>query len=201
MIKAVLFDFGGVLLRTENQSARQHWEARLGLAPHGLSQIVFDSDAARRATAGQASVADVWEHVARTLNLDPAQLAEIQTDFWSGDRLDAELVALIKSLRPRYQTAILSNAWPDGRALFTRLFGQTDTFEAFIISSEEGVAKPDARIYALAAARLGVPPDEAVFVDDFLPNIAGARAAGMPAIHYTPGLNVRAALQAAGVEV
>ncbi len=200
MITAVLFDFGGVLLRTEDQSGRQRWETRLGLEPHGLSRLVFNSDAARRATAGDATVADVWDHVARTLNLEPAVLAELQKDFWSGDKLDAELVALITSLRPRYQTAILSNAWPDGRALFTELFSASQTFDTFIISSEERIAKPDARLYALAAARLGVPPSEAVFVDDFLHNVEGARAAGMAAIHYTPGLDVRAALQAAGVD-
>ncbi len=200
MIKAVLFDFGGVLLRTEDQGPRQRLEARLGLAPHGLSKLVFDSDTARRATAGQATVADVWAHVGRTLQLEPAALAELQKDFWSGDRLDAKLVALIQSLRPRYQTAILSNAWPDGRALFTELFSAGHVFDAFIISSEERLAKPDARLYALAVARLGVQPAEAVFVDDFLHNVEGARAAGWQAIHYTPGLDVRAALSAVGVE-
>jgi epoxide hydrolase-like predicted phosphatase len=201
MIQAVVFDFGGVLLRTEDQSARQRWEARLGLAPRGLSLIVFDSDAARRATAGQATVADVWDHVARTLQLEPGVLAELQKDFWSGDKLDADLVALIQSLRPRYKTAILSNAWPDGRALFTELFSASGTFDEFIISSEEGVAKPDARLYQLAAERLGVPPAAIVFVDDFLHNVEGARAAGLQAIHYTPGLDVRAALRDLGLAV
>lgn len=201
MITAVLFDFGGVLLRTEDPAGRQRWETRLGLAPHGLSRLVFDSDTARRATAGQATVAEVWDHVATTLQLEPGVLAELQKDFWSGDRLDTELVALIRSLRPRYKTAILSNAWPDGRALFTELFSAADTFDTFIISSEEGLAKPDARLYQLAVERLGVAPAEAVFVDDFLHNVEGARAAGLHAIHYTPGLDVRAALQAVGVEV
>ena len=134
MIKAVVFDFGGVLLRTEDQGGRERWEARLGLPPRGLSKLVFDSDAARRATAGDAGVDAVWGHVATTLQLEPAVLAELQKDFWSGDRLDAALVTLIKSLRPRYKTAILSNAWPDGRGLFTQLFGASDTFDLFIIS-------------------------------------------------------------------
>lgn len=201
MIKAVVFDFGGVLLRTEDQGGRERWEARLGLPPRGLSKLVFDSDAARRATAGDAGVDAVWGHVATTLQLEPAVLAELQKDFWSGDRLDDALVTLIKGLRPRYKTAILSNAWPDGRGLFTQLFGASDTFDLFIISSEERLAKPDARLYQLAAERLGVQPSEVVFVDDFLHNVDGARAAAMQAIHYTPGLDVAAALRAVGVAV
>ncbi|MCC7361896.1 MAG: HAD family phosphatase [Anaerolineales bacterium] len=201
MIKAVVFDFGGVLLRTADQSGRERWEARLGLPPRGLSKLVFDSEAARRATAGAAGTDEVWGHVAATLHLEPDALAELQRDFWSGDKVDTQLVALIRSLRPRYQTAILSNAWPDGRALFTKLFGASDTFDLFIISSEEHLAKPEARLYHLAAERLGVQSSEVVFVDDFAHNVEGARAAGMQAIHYTPGLDVKASLKAAGVEV
>jgi HAD superfamily hydrolase (TIGR01509 family) len=70
-----------------------------------------------------------------------------------------------------------------------------------LISAEVGLAKPDPRIYRLAAERLGVRPDEAVFVDDFAANVEGARAVGMRAIHFRPELDLRAALRQAGVEV
>ena len=45
--------------------------------------------------------------------------------------------------------------------------------------------KPDTRIYQLAAERLGVAPEEALFVDDYLPNVEGACDAGMHALHHT----------------
>src|SRR5260221_9617492 len=111
MIKAIVFDFGGVLVRTADPAGRRQWEARLGLGPGALDQLVFNSDVALRATLGEATEGAVWEHVATTLKLAADQLAAFQTDFWAGDRLDSDLVALLASLRPRYQTAILSNYW------------------------------------------------------------------------------------------
>ena len=44
MIRGVIFDVGGVLLRTHDQSSRRKWETRMGLKPGELAQLVFDSD-------------------------------------------------------------------------------------------------------------------------------------------------------------
>ncbi len=199
MIKALIFDFGGVLVRTQDWSGRRKWETQLGLAERALDQAVFNSDVARRASRGELPASEVWVDVARALRLDDAQLDECRRDFWAGDQLDTELIALIQSLRPRYKTAILSNAWNDARDNFTRLFGLDQAFDLLIISAEEGLTKPDPRIYRLAAERLGVPPSEAVLVDDFIENVEGARAVGMQAIHYQPGTDVGAELAKLGV--
>ena len=68
-------------------------------------------------------------------------------------------------------------------------------------SGAEGVEKPDPRIFLRAAERVGVAPAACVYVGDFLAlDVEGARAAGMQAIHYTPGLDVKEALRAVGVE-
>ena len=184
MIRAVIFDFGGVIVRTEDQHGRRKWEARLGIPEGALAHTVFGSEAAARATLGRVPESEVWRHVAVTYGLSAEQLKELHSDFWSGDRLDAELVRFIRSLRPRYATALLSNAWPDARDAFTQEFGLADAVDAMIISAEEGVAKPDARIYQIAAQRLGVRPEQAVFVDDVVENVQGAQAAGLQAIHF-----------------
>ena len=47
------------------------------------------------------------------------------------------------------------------------------------------MSKPDPRIYALTCERLGVRPDETVFVDDYAPNVAAAREAGLHGVHHT----------------
>ena len=90
-------------------------------------------------------------------------------------------------------------AWSDARDMFSRLFGLDQAFDLLIISAEEGLTKPDPRVYHLAAERLGIQPHEAIFVDDFIENVEGARAVGMHAIHYQPGLDVRAELEKLGV--
>ena len=63
-------------------------------------------------------------------------------------------------------------------------YGLDRLVDLMIFSDEEAMAKPDARIYHLAAARLGVQPDEAIFVDDVPRNVEAARAVGMLAVHF-----------------
>jgi putative hydrolase of the HAD superfamily len=180
----VIFDFGDVLFRTEDPSGHRKWEQRLGLPEGGLTSIVFESEVANRSMVGEATEADVWEHVAATFDLNDEHLRELWRDFWSGDRVDAELVRFLGGLRPRYKTAILSNAWPGAREVFTQVLGLGDVVDEMIISAEEGVAKPDARIYHIAVGRLGVQPEETVFVDDMAENVQGARAVGIRSIQF-----------------
>ncbi len=183
-VRAVVFDLGGVIVRTEDQEPRIKWEERLHLGRWGLAELVFGCDASLRASVGDLTDADVWSHVKETLGLDEAQLAELRRDFWAGDRVDQELVQFIRQLRPRVKTAILSNAWPGARQMITGPFGLGDVVDLVMISAEEGLAKPDPRIYTLLVDRLGLRPAEVLFVDDMEENVLGARAVGMQAVQF-----------------
>ena len=185
MIQAVIFDWGGVLMRTADPGPRLAWDARLGLAAGSINRLVFESADWRRAQLGQISEDEVWSNLGARLALAPDALAELRRDFWAGDRLEAEMVTLVRRLRPRFKTALLSNFPASLRALLTQC-GVTDAFDEMVISGEVGLVKPDARIYSLAAGRLGVPVGECLFVDDFVENVKGARAAGMQALYFAP---------------
>lgn len=191
-IRAVLFDFGGVLMRTLDYAGRRKWEERLHLPPGKLEEIIFTSEAANRGQVGELPEPAMWQYVRDTFHLGEAELRELQHDFWSGDHLDRRLLDFLRDLRPRYRTAILSNAWDNARDLFTRRLGLGNCVDLLVISAEEGVAKPDARFYQLALERLGVRPEEAVFVDDLPANVEGARALGMHAIRFESAAQVMA---------
>ena len=83
-IRAVIFDFGGVIVRTEDQSPRLKWAERLGVTPEVLGATVFDSEAAAEATVGRVPAEAIWAHVAATFNLDAATLAQLRADFFVG---------------------------------------------------------------------------------------------------------------------
>ncbi len=183
-IRAVMCDFGGVLMRTHDYSGRHRWAACLGLSEPELERVVFESEPALRGLRGELPAHAMWQHVASTFHLDEAELGALRRDFWAGDRLDDELVGFLKSLRPRYRTALLSNAWDDARDLFTRRFHLDGAFDLMVISAEEGVIKPDPRIYGIALERLGVRPAGAVFVDDMPANVEAARALGIHGIRF-----------------
>ena len=106
------------------------------------------------------------------------------------------LIDYIRALRPRYKTALLSNAWDDLRGVLVDEWGIADAFDELVISAEVGLAKPDARVYLLTLERLGVAPAEAVFVDDFLHNVEGAQAVGIHAIHFQDSNQARTELEA-----
>jgi epoxide hydrolase-like predicted phosphatase len=195
MIKGVVFDVGGVLLRTHDQSGRRTWETRLGLKAGSLAGLVFDSKLGRKAQLGQASLEEVWTWVADHLGLSPEELAALKRDFWAGDRLDRELCDYIRGLRSRFRTGMLSNNWArDGRAMAQEL-GIANCFDIFVTSAEVGVMKPDPRIYYVALERLGVSPPQAIFVDDFSENVEAARQLGMQGVHFADPERARGQLE------
>jgi epoxide hydrolase-like predicted phosphatase len=194
MIKGVIFDVGGVLLRTYDQRRRRVWEVRMGLKPGELAQLVFDSELGRKSQLGQTSLDEVWAWLGAHLGLTQDQLTTLKRDFWAGDQVDRELCDYVRGLRPRYRTGMLSNTWMcDGRAMAQEL-GITDCFDVFVTSAEVGVMKPDPRIYQVALEKLEIKPPEAVFVDDFVENVEGARRLGMRAIRFLDSDQVRAEL-------
>lgn len=183
-MRAVIFDVGGVLLRTDNGMAHRAWEQRLGLPAEGLTVAVWRSQAGDRAVVGDGDAPTVWQSFAAEHRLTPAELAQLQADFYGGERVDPELVQFVRSLRPRYKTALLSNAYANARELFTHKLRIHDITDELIISAEVGLAKPDPRMYLLAAERLGVQPHQAIFVDDVPGNVEAAQAVGMIGIQF-----------------
>jgi len=195
VIRAVYFDMGGVLLRSESRAGRRKWESRLGLGQDELGHIVFENRVSALASVGRASTDEVWAEVGRLLALADGPLTELRADFFAGDAFDVDLLAFIRALRPRYKTGLISNAWPDARAT-TRLCLNATVFDLLVFSGEEGVQKPDPEIYRRALARLGVAPEEAVFVDDVAVNVEAARGVGMAGIHFLNPAQARAEVEA-----
>ncbi|MCA9969150.1 MAG: HAD family phosphatase [Anaerolineales bacterium] len=199
MIQAVIFDFGGVLVRTHDHKPRRAWDRRLGLAPGEGEELVFNSEAGQQAQRGAITNEALWQWVGEHLQLTADDLAAFQQAFWAGDVLDTALVDAIRALRPFYQTALISNATDGLRPILSAKYPIADAFDLIVISAEEKIMKPAPEIYERTLQRLGRRPQETVFVDDFAHNIAGAQRVGMHGLHYTPGLDVPAALARLGV--
>jgi epoxide hydrolase-like predicted phosphatase len=183
-IRAIIVDIGGVLLLREAMPAHSAWEDRLGIDRGGFARGLFRPDLSAQATVGALSAARVWEEMAARLSLSAGDMQALRRDFFAGERVNEEFIAFLQGLRPAYRTAALSNAWSGTLAAMRTHYGLDRLVDLMIFSDEEGMAKPDARLYHLAAARLGVPPDEVIFVDDVPRNIEAARAVGMLAVHF-----------------
>jgi epoxide hydrolase-like predicted phosphatase len=198
-IKAIIFDVGGVLIRTADRSSRQHLEQRLGLAEWESEKIVFNSIMGKKAQRGEVTNNDLWDSVAEQLSLSPQALTLFKQEFWGGDMLDKAMVALIRQLKGRYQTAIISNATDSLRHALQNNFQIADAFDLIVVSAEEKVMKPDPKIYLRTLDRLDCKAAESIFIDDFAENIAAARSLGMNAIHFNPDVDLSAELKKLGI--
>lgn len=183
-IRAVIFDLGGVLVRTADFTPRERLGARYGMTAVQLMDLVFGLEAGSRAQLGQVSAEQHWEHVRSTLGMTPQELKEFQDVFWSEDYVDFDLVNTLRGLRRTHCTALLSNALPDVHFWVTHQLKFDDAFDVMIFSSEVGMMKPDPRIYQLTLQQLAVPAEQAVFVDDTLHNVKAAEAIGMRVIQF-----------------
>ncbi|MEO8607346.1 MAG: HAD family phosphatase [Chloroflexota bacterium] len=193
--RAIIFDFGGVFMKTLDYRPRHAWDERLGLAHGSIEKIVHGSPSWQAAQLGNITVEAYWADVGLQLGLDSNALETLKLDFFSGDQLDDALVDYARSLRKRgHIVALLSN---DGPTLSEKLavLGISDVFDPLIISANIGVMKPDPQAYEAVLDHIKYPSDNAIFIDDMPANIAGARNLGIHAIHYTTTPMLQIALE------
>jgi epoxide hydrolase-like predicted phosphatase len=183
---ALVFDFGGVIIKTVTQAPRWAWDERLGLERGSIERTVHNNDSWRRAQTGELPLADYWADIAQQLRHPIDDMQQLEADFYSGDQLDEEILTLIRNRKSAGQKiALLSN---DSPALIPKLnrLGIASLFDPLVVSAHIGVMKPDPTAYKVVLERLAHPAADTVFIDDMPANVDGARAVGMVGIHYTP---------------
>lgn len=183
-VRAVFFDLGGVIVRTEYQAPRQRLAEQFGMDYEDIEKVVFGGSSAARATVGEIAEEEHWKNVMKTLKLPAGEVQRVKSEFFGGDVIDRDLVEFLRSLKPTYKVGAISNAWNGLRAFMERE-KFADVFDAIVISAEVGAAKPAEKIYRIALEKLQVKPQEAVFVDDFIENIEACEKLGMQGIHFT----------------
>jgi FMN phosphatase YigB (HAD superfamily) len=139
---------------------------------------------------GQVTLHDVWQDIARRYGLSVQEREQLEDDFFADSVWDEALLEYARSLRPRFKTGIISDAWLESREAI-RDHVNEGVFDVIVYSAEEGICKPNAEIYCRALGRLGVAPHEATFVDDRIKNVEGARRLGIHAFQFTDSVAAR----------
>jgi putative hydrolase of the HAD superfamily len=193
VLKAVVFDIGGVLEVNPRTGWQARWAERLGVDVEERLAPVW-----RGGDVGTVTLEEVERGAARVLGLDPPALRAFMDDLWEEyvGSLNEELARYFAALRPRYRTGILSNSFVGGREREQALYGFEDMCDVLVYSHEEGMRKPEPRIYEIVCRRLGVAPHETVFVDDTPECVEGAARAGLHAIRFVSNTQAIAELDA-----
>jgi len=182
-IRAVFFDLGGVILRTEYQAPRQRLAEEFGMDYDDIDKLVFGTPSAARASIGEITEEEHWRNVMKILKRPAAEYERIRADFFAGDVIDHSILNFLRSIKPKYKVGLISNAWSGLRSYIEREKFD-DVFDHMTISAEVGAAKPSAKIYEFALEQLQVKAKEAVFVDDVQENIEACEKLGMKGIHF-----------------
>ena len=188
MQKAVLFDFAGVCTATHESSVSiRQIERDLGLVDGELIPLLFHNEAWRSAQVGKITDEEFWGTVLRPLGFSTGEsISQFKERHFAGQQIRAGMMPLLQQLRRVLRTALVTNGTHALRhVVLKRKFDIEYLFDEIVISAEVGVAKPDQRIYRVAASRLGVSPDDCVFVDDWQDNVRGATIAGMQGIVFS----------------
>ena len=184
-IRAVLFDFGGVISSSPFE-AFAHLEAERGLPPDFIRTVNAtnpDTNAWARLERGEVDVETfgrLWSEEARQLGheLD----GRLVLERLAGE-IRPRMVDAIRACGTKYMTACLTNNFTRAEAVLSdEVAAVYALFDAVLESRVLGVRKPDPRFYELACEALGVRPDECVFLDDLGVNLKPARGLGMHTI-------------------
>ena len=186
MIKAVIFDFGGVFdSKHESLKGFRDAAAGYGISPEAFYDLLYSGDAWQQAKLGVIGAADYWRSIMLRLGHDQGEdVTTFRERLFAGHQLDGAVVRLAERLRERVPLALLSNATDELEHLLEAQYGIDHLFDVVVNSARAGVAKPDPQAYRLALDGLGVASHEALFVDDKLRNILAAGELGIPSIHF-----------------
>ena len=184
-IKAVIFDFGRVISAQKPVSLFRTYEDDLGLAPATINQIMFESQAWRDALIGRTSAKTFWHAIGPALGLESrSKINDFRKRYHAAESIDRGVLSLIRQLQGRYKLAVLSNS-PPGLAKWLSAWGIFDLFDVVYCSGDEGMIKPDPAVYISTLNRLGILPQEAVFIDDTIGHVKAAQSLGIHGILFT----------------
>lgn len=184
-VHAVIWDMGGVLVRTEDFGPRRKLAGQYGLTMAEIDRLVFGTEENNLAQIGKISHAEHWKNIGVELGLGAEEVKEFEKQFFAGDILDSNLIEYIREHKKNgCHTTLLSNALSNLREVIVNEWQAQDAFQDMIISAEVGLMKPDPAIYQLTLEKIGFAAAESVFIDDMPRNIQAAREAGMHGIVF-----------------
>jgi len=197
-LRGILFDWGGVFTRgTFDGRVVRNLARRFALPEEAVAEAYFDL--VERLELGEWTLRRFWEELSRRLSVD-APYPVFEQIFLGSVAPRPEMYELLLALPEELVVGMLSNNYPVISS-YLRAEESFDRFDAAVFSNEEGMKKPDPRVFRLALSRMGLSPEEVLFVDDNPENIEAARALGLRTHLFREAGPLIEELKAAGVRL
>ena len=182
-LTGLLVDYGGVLTTNVWDSFRAFCEAE-GIDREEVKRAFRDRPEAmallRRLEAGELTEEEFSPLFGPIIGVREDRTAGLVDRLFAGMEPEEEMIEALRRARAAgLKTGLISNSW--GRGRYDR-DSFSELFDGVVISGEVGLHKPQPEIFRLGAERVGLTPEQCVFVDDLRENCEGAEAVGMTAV-------------------
>ncbi len=200
MIRTVVSDLGRVVLWFDNSVFLRKLAERAGKPFEEVKAVVHgDLGLIRRFDGGAVTPEGFYGHVTAAVGADMtyADFFAVYNDIFTPNPPAIEVLRRVKAAG--YGTLLLSNTDPERFGFVRNRFPEILFFDAYVLSYELKLLKPDPAIYLAAARIAGVAPGECVFIDDMEENVKGAAEAGFACVLYKPETDLEAELKGLGL--
>lgn len=183
MIRAIIFDCFGVLTTDK-------WRDFVADLPHEQQESARSLN-----RAYGAAIIDEQAFLAQLEELTGFVPQQVHDLLDNEDTKNTKLLGYIGELAQDYSIGLLSNVASNWIRSTLLTEAEQTYFDDMVFSYEVGMTKPDPRIYRLACQRLGVKPEDTVFIDDIPSYCEAAKQQGMQAIVYEDFASLKAQLE------
>lgn len=201
MIKAIIFDMGGVLVDLDIEDCKKAFKERLGY---------YDIDEIIDACHQKGIYGDLEEGILSADDFRSIVLAGSRPDAVAEDvdeamshilvGIEPYKAEMLKRLSEKYELYMLSNNNPICVRYSRKMFEDAgipleNIFSKCYFSYEMKALKPSETFYRNVVSDIGLPAEQMLFIDDSMKNVEGSVAAGLPAVFYQPGTDLEALLE------
>ncbi|MDE1823629.1 MAG: HAD family phosphatase [Candidatus Micrarchaeota archaeon] len=197
MIKGIIFDIGGVIVKWDNRTYFSYLGRLSGISAKEIGRIVDNIDKRYGFERGRISVSEFEKVLAKRIEINVNRIRWFHF-YRANMKVDRKVVDITRRLHRDYTTAYLSNI-DKRRHSYTRRVMDTSVFDYGFASFAIGYVKPDRRIFEYAIRKMDMKPSELLFIDNVRENVEGARKAGLNAILFTGAANLGRRLKKMGL--
>ncbi len=197
MIRSVIFDLGGVVLKNGIYTAIPIYEKKHKMPKDSLRNL-FDNKYLIPLELGKISEEVLWRGLASDLGQDISDFKEI---VFKNFILQKGVWKIAKKCKKSYKIGLLTNNSKEWAEQLEKKYNLSKLFNIIVVSAKVGLRKPDPEIYQLITKKLKVNPSECVFIDDLTENVQGAKKLGIKSFQFKSSSQCRKELKKLGVKI
>ncbi len=198
--RLALFDLGGVVVEFDADRVVHQVSQLLGRSFDEVQQVIYHQELLLPFELGQITPQAYYAGVKDRLKLSWTyeQFVRFWNDIFVENR---EVIAIMQRVREHHTLMALSNTNTLHVQHLRATIPSLAVFHDWVTSCDVGLRKPDPEIYRLALRRAGVPPEQAIYVDDRPELVEAGRSVGLTAIRFESSRQLAQELRALGLDV